>query len=149
MKTAIGIFEDIKKTLRSEIKDLESLEHRNPNIEKELAEKRDQLLKVSHAVNRERTRIYFKPLVEKKEIADKFQESQKNKRGKRQTWNGKTKEQMQARDDAMISHYEELHAKRPAVYNPSTFAGKYAKEYGLKPTQCRTIISKHLDSLPG
>ncbi len=130
-KTTIGILEDLRQKLKGDIAKLES---EDPHPDEELTDKKDQLQKITHAINQHRVQIYFKPLIEKKEIADGYQERQKGIRGKRQTWKGLTKEQIAMRNKKIIAAWQ------TSKLLENSFAERQAKKHNLSITQIKNII---------
>ncbi len=68
------------------------------------------------------------------DIAEKHGKEQSERRGNRKTWKGMTKEQLSARDKAIIAHYKRTKLTR------SSFATKHAADYGLKWRRVMDII---------
>jgi len=66
----------------------------------------------------------------------KFKLNQKEKRMKRKTWGGLTKEKIKKRDQIITDKFNN------SKLTPNSFANKYQNEFDLKPSQIRTIIRK-------
>ena len=60
---------------------------------------------------------------------------QKETRDKRKTWNDLTREQISARNQIILEHFNKTRL------NPSSFADKHAVKYGIKPRTVRLILS--------
>jgi len=73
----------------------------------------------------------------------RYSEDQANRRDKRQTWGGKTREQIRVRDEEIAKAFKK------SKLNSSNFSQKYASKYGLKSRRIREILKKALGSLPG
>lgn len=104
----------------------------NPKIEAEIKECRDIILNLK----RNRYNIIEKRMAESMKVAKKYSRDQGQKRGKRQTWKGLTREQLSSRDQSIIEHF------RKTGLTKNNYSNKYAKKYALKPTTVRHILSK-------
>ncbi len=82
----------------------------------------------------------IRPLEPLYEMGQGFSRSQKNKRGRRQVWNGKTKTQISERNIEILEHFKSTNLSM------SSFAEKHHKKYQLKPRRVRYILSKALGS---
>lgn len=75
-----------------------------------------------------------------KEKLDNFHLMQRQKRAKRQTWKGLTREEMEVRDEKILELFRE------SKLNMNAWSLKYANVYNLSPRQIRNIIKKHIGS---
>ncbi len=133
-KNAVGRAYDMKKEIQSQIEKLEALSPRTPEIEASLEDLKDRVLQLSHAINTYRVQRFLAPAFEWKEHAEKHSQIARQKRRKRRTWNGLTREQISARNQKMFEHFKKTHLTR------SSFAQKHAQKYGLKTRQIRNIL---------
>lgn len=142
-KNAVGRAYDMKKEIQGLIEKLEAVSPRTPEIEASLEDLKNRVLQLHHAINTNRVRHFLAPAFEWKEHAEKHSQTQRQKRGKRRTWNGLTREQLSARDESMIEHYKK--ASKNGHISLHGFAIKHADKYCLKPTRIKQIIKSSLD----
>lgn len=132
--TILCELEKIKDIIKKSIKNLELTSPRTPEIKKELRENDEKIMWLSHAINRQRTYNYFKPIIEKKKIAERYKRSQKEIRSKRKTWKGLSQAEREERNKTMKEHFQK------SKLTPSSFAKKHSKKYDLSTKQIRIII---------
>jgi len=77
------------------------------------------------------------------EIGTSTSKKEKQRRSKRQTWGGQTREQLAERNQKIVDHFNRT------KLTVSGFAQKHAGKYGLSIRTIRLILSKTVGSLPG
>ena len=137
VKTVIGELESIKGVLKEETKTLELKSPRTPEIEKKIAENKKNIMMVNHAINQQRIKHYFKPVIEKKKMAEGYQQEQANKRSKRTTWKGLNPDERAKRNKKIYEHFK----KSRLTIN--SFAKKHFQKYDLSISQITKIIRKY------
>jgi hypothetical protein len=71
---------------------------------------------------------------------------QREKREKRQTWNGLTRQQLLERDQKIIEHFQRSRKKGLTM---GGFSERHAAKYHLSPRFVRLILKKAVGTLPG
>ena len=145
--TLVGRAHDEKRAIKDLIKELEARSPRTPKIEASIEELNDRVLQLSHAITDHRVQIFLAPVKKWKEHAQRHSQTQRKKRGNRQTWNGLTKEQRSARNQKIAEHFKK--ASQNGRISQHGFAVKYAEKYGLKTKQTRKIIKSLVGTQPG
>lgn len=107
----------------------------DPALPRVLEKLKENAFWLNFAINRCRTRLYIHSIVKRKESHD-----QTERRTKRKTWRGMTKEQLKSRDEKIIEHFKKTHL------TAAGFADKHSAKYGLKSKRVRDILKKALGS---
>ncbi|MBE9572346.1 MAG: hypothetical protein IMF11_17090 [Proteobacteria bacterium] len=74
-------------------------------------------------------------------VGERHSDTQTEKRLRRTTWNGLTREQLSLRNQEIVARYKKAYEKNKAV-TPNSFATQHASEYNLKERQIRNILPK-------
>lgn len=122
--------------LKRSIKILSNIEPRTKKIESALEESKDLEKKLREAV---KNPDFIKNLTEKSLEqtfikSNNYSKTQKNKRAKRRTWKGLTKEQIKNRNKKIIGAWKKT--KLPE----NSFANRQSKIHDLSVTQIKNII---------
>ena len=72
------------------------------------------------------------------EKLNKYHSKQSKIRGKRQTWKGKTRAELEARNKEIVEHF------RSTKLTPNSFAEKHAEKYGYSAKTIRNILKSSL-----
>lgn len=126
----------LKESLDATITKLESMPKDDPSLEgndlEKMRDSRDALIIV---LMRHRAYRVLAPGVEAIKRVKKHGEEQRKKRLKRQTWKGKTRDQIEERNQSIITEFKNSRRK-------AGFAERVADKYGLQPRQIRNITKK-------
>ena len=118
---------------------------RTSKIEAKIEELRSLELQLKRAVTDPKfvRRLEQSAVREAMERSEKHSQEQRQKRAKRQTWKGLTREQLTERNQKIVDHFKKNRLK------PSSYAQRYAAKNGLSPRSVRLILSKAVGNLPG
>lgn len=130
-RTMVGRLRDEQIKVMDMIKKLEAIKPRTPEIKTMIFELVLQYGQLHHA----RANVWLHQFE-----AKRLSQAQRQKRGKRHTWKGQTREQLSERNQEIIEHFKKTR------FTPSNFADIHAAKYGIKPRTVRLILSKAVGS---
>jgi|GEM_PF-2383185 hypothetical protein len=121
--------------IRGVIKLLENFPTDDPKELTILEKLKDQALWINFAISRHRTQLLMSDVVKKRKTTDA-----REKRIKRQSWGGQTKEQLLLRNREIR---ESFNSSKLTI---NGFALRYAKKYKISSHRIRQIIQSQIDS---
>lgn len=141
-KTIVGILQDLIRTEKATLSELEQTKPRTAKVRAAIAEQQDRILKLNHAIVTRKVKHFLAPAVALKERADRNSQVAREKVAKKKTHKGKTLQEIRETELRIAADYQKAHLATPHL-TENRWTTYHAHEYDLCPSRVREILRKY------